>query len=147
MLIILLFIYSYPPLCKNLSTVPSLLFYKRPALLVPDFAKQKKSEKEFFLGKKAKSKISIQWCLAASQWRCSANPQRGERRRRAQLLLRQPHSASLHPASRASSCVPEHLCLISVYSMYPLARYVPRHQRSLGEGIFWVWECSKNVSI
>ena len=50
------------------------------------------------------------------------------------------HSASQDPAVIALNCVWEHLCLISIYCVHPLARCVLRYQKSFREVIFWFWE-------
>ena len=42
----------------------------------------------------------------------------------AHLPPREPHLVAQHPASRALTCVCEHLCFISIYSGHPLKRYV-----------------------
>jgi len=63
------------------------------------------------------------------------------------LLPWELHSASQHHTARVLTCVYEHWCFLSIYSVHPLARCVLRHQKSLREVILGGLGKLKNFSI
>lgn len=92
----------------------------------------------FTFREKVKSRNSVQHlcCSELLQRRRAAEWQH-------QAPSPEPHSAPQPRATRASNCVCEHLCFVSIYFWYLLARCVLWYQKSLREVIFGVWECSE----
>ena len=69
---------------------------------------------------KQHSAIVLQWAVIEAA--CTLNGKSGT----AKLLPQEIHSASWHQAAVALNCVFKHLCFISIYFVYSLARYVLR---------------------
>lgn len=134
-----------PHLSKVHKSKSKICFSERPTL-GPVLANQKNSEEDFrFHKRRCKVQLAISTCFTASRDR-SRMPGSSEGGP-LELLPRELHSASQHPANMALNYIWEHLCFVSTSFMHPLARCNLRYQKSLRGAIVWVWEGSKTSSV
>ena len=100
-----------------------LRFYKTPGLVPVSLTRRNSKIYPFTKkGEKQKQHSTFVSAGAITEGESTMSSKSG----RAKLIPWKLHSAPQHHAAIALNCVCEHLCFISIYSVYPLARRVIR---------------------
>lgn len=130
--------YTLWEICQKVKTgIPHFskaCFYERPTVIVPVFTNQKKFKEDFrFHKERHKVQTVVSMCAAGSGYGGGRHPTRPVRP--CWAASQRLHSASQHQATRALSCIHEHLCFILIYFVHLLERCSLRYQKSLREVI------------
>lgn len=85
--------------------------------------------------------------VCAAESLCGDSVQPEQREWPCQALSWGRHAASQHPVTKASNHLCEHLCLILIYFVHPLARCALKYEECLREGFLGESENVKHLSI